>query len=195
MSAFHIQNKVDPQESYFNGSEVVRNPLFRGGKQKKHQQLHQHQRQHKHIHKNLQVNPRSKSEATVIRHLEQLTGKPFPTVIPSWLGYELDGYNEELGIALEFSGPLHTKWTPTFESYEKYFERVRRDRYKLEKCAEHGVKLIVVDMSLPQRHWRDYVASRLYDYGVRARPLNYIDVQTAIPFRNEQIERELGLRM
>ncbi len=144
-------------------------------------------------HKDLSKHPRSKSEAVAIMHLEQLTGKKFPTVVPAWLGLELDGYNAELGIALEFSGPLHTKWTPTYESYAKYYERVMRDQKKITVCAENNVRLIVLDMSLPSRHWRNYIASRLYDYGVLPRPIEYIAEQTAVPFRNPQLERELGL--
>jgi len=143
--------------------------------------------------KDLKKYPRSKSEAAVIRHIEQLTRKPFPTVVPAWLGYELDGYNAELGIAVEFSGPLHTAWTPTREPYQDYFTRVMRDRLKLKVCAENNVKLIVVDASLPRDHWRNYVASRLYDFGLAPKPFGYIEPQVAEPYRNPHLEAELGL--
>jgi len=149
--------------------------------------------------KNLKINPRTKSEANVIRMLEDLTGASFPTVNPNWLRWkgrtlELDGYNEKLKIALEFSGPLHTKWFPEREPYEKYFDRVVKDIVKLRVCKKNNVNLIVVDMILPSKHWRDYLESRLYDIGfLSERPTSYIPEQTAEPFRNKQIERELGL--
>lgn len=143
--------------------------------------------------KDIKKHPRSKSEAAVIAHLEHLTRKPFPTVVPAWLGYELDGYNADLGVALEFSGPLHTKWTPTYEPYEEYYKRIMRDELKVRKCAEHGVKLIVVDVSLPRAQWRNYVASRLYDFGLAPKPFEYVAPQTAVPYRNVQLETELGL--
>jgi hypothetical protein len=147
--------------------------------------------------KDLSQHPRSKSEALVVRYLEELTGDKFPTVYPDWLVWrgstlELDGFNGK--IALEFSGPLHTKWSPSKESYESYFSRVVKDVVKLRTCAARGIPLIVVDASLPSRHWRAYVVSRLYDLGVIPdRPPDYIGEQVAEVYRNPQIERELGL--
>jgi len=162
----------------------------RGGKGKTRRRNNQDKQDH---HKDLAEHPRSRSEAAAIMHLEQLTGKKFPTIVPAWLGLELDGYNAELGIALEFRGPLHTKWTPTYEPYERYYTRVQRDQQKITECAKHNVNLIVVDMSLPSRHWRNYIASRLYDFGIGKQPIEYIAEQTAVPYRNPQLERELGL--
>lgn len=136
---------------------------------------------------------RTRSEANVIRIFERLTGKRFNTVHPKWLtskksghSLELDGYNEELKIAVEFSGPLHTKWYPNEEPYERYFERILRDRYKLERCKEMGVSLIVVDMRVPLHHLTEYVRSRLYDVGyLKTKPPLYIDEQVAVPYVNE----------
>jgi hypothetical protein len=146
--------------------------------------------------KDLTKHPRSMSEAEVVRYLEQITGDKFPTAYPKWLSWkgkhlELDGFNGK--IALEFSGPLHTKWTPGKEAYTDYFERVVRDVVKRRLCKKHGVKLIVVDASLPSRHWRNYILSRLADFGLVDRPSIYIDEQVAEPYRNEQLEAELGL--
>lgn len=149
--------------------------------------------------KDLRANPRSRSEREVITYLETITGHQFPTVNPSWLTWkgktlELDGYNAKLKIALEFSGPLHTKWYPAKEEYHEYFERIVRDVVKRRLCKKKGVRLIVVDASLPRPHWRAYVNSRLHDMGAVAdRPTDYIPLQTAEPTRNEQLENELGL--
>lgn len=149
--------------------------------------------------KDLQKHPRSRSEAEVVRYLEEITGEKFPTAYPKWLiwrgsNLELDGYNQDLGVALEFSGPLHTKWYPQMESYADYFDRVTKDIVKKRLCKRHNVHLMVIDASLPARHWRDYVKSRLYDYKlISTEPLPYINEQIAKPFRNEQLESELGL--
>lgn len=137
--------------------------------------------------------PRSKSEARAIEILEELTGEKFPTVVPSWLGLELDGYNADLKLALEFSGPYHTKWYPAMEPYEKYYERLRNDIRKRQKCKEMGVDLIVLDMSVGPHNYRNYIASRLYDMGRAEKPAQYIEEQKIIPYRNPHIERELGL--
>lgn len=157
--------------------------------------------------KNLKDHPRSKSEAAVIKQLENITGHKFPTVNPSWLvdtsdnkgkprTLELDGYCRDLAIALEFSGPLHTKWNSRNETYEKYFRRVKHDVIKKKVCADHGVNLIVIDMSLPSRHWNSYLKSRLYDIGfLDEKPTNYILEQVATPYRNETLEKELNLEI
>ncbi len=149
--------------------------------------------------KNLKIHPRSRSEASVVGYLEGITGESFPTSFPRWLTWkgrrlELDGYNEKLGIALEFSGPLHTKWNPTFESYPDYYERCVRDVVKRRLCKKHKVYLIVVDCSLPSKHWRNYVLSRLHDAGfIKDKPVEYIDEQTPEPYRNEILEKNLGI--
>ena len=152
----------------------------------------------KDIVKDLASSPRSKSEAAVVRELEKITGEEFPTVYPDWLIWkgrrlELDGYSAKLKLALEFSGPLHTKWYSDKESYRKYFQRVMNDQIKLNLCAANGVYLIVVDMSLPFRHVHDYLVSRIYDATGGDKPYAYIPAQTAEPFRNATLEREEGL--
>ena len=150
--------------------------------------------------KDLNKHPRTKSEAYAISILESITGEKFPTVNPEWLKYkgknlELDGYNNKLKLALEFSGPLHTKWYPGKESYKKYFDRLCRDRAKKIICERNGVKLIVLDMSLKRHNWRNYILSRLYDFGMKDKPVMYIDEQTATPYRNPHIEKELNLNI
>ena len=149
--------------------------------------------------KNLITHPRSKSEAGIIKILEGIVGDSFPTVNPAWLIWkskqlELDGYNAKHQLALEFSGPLHTKWFPDKEQYSEYFERIVRDVVKKRLCKKHGVKLIVVDSTLPRIHWYTYLKSRLNDIGfIPDKPFNYISEQVIPPFRNTHIEAELGI--
>jgi hypothetical protein len=151
------------------------------------------------IYKDLTQHPRSRSEAAVITELESITGAAFPTAYPPWLTWrgsrlELDGYNEQLHVALEFSGPLHTKWTPTVEPYEHYYRRIVRDVVKRRVCANRGIHLIIVDMRLPRGQQRNYLLSRLYDIGIISdRPTNYHIAQEAPVFRNTSLEKELGL--
>jgi hypothetical protein len=136
--------------------------------------------------KNLTESPRTKSEAYAIKLLEKITGEKFPTVNPSWLNYngktlELDGYNSNLKLALEFSGPLHRKWYPGVETYEKYLDRVKKDDFKIKKCKEQGVNLIVIDSELPKRHWNDYILSRLQDFGLKT-ATTYLPEQKFTPW-------------
>ncbi len=162
---------------------------------------------HKDNIKDLTKHPRSKSEAVVIAHLESITGAKFPTVYPNWLVYkgkklELDGYNAKMKIALEFSGPLHTKWNASYEPYDKYFERIVKDKVKRKVCKKHGVYLIVIDMSLPSHHHKNYLKSRIYDVGIKRaakgqstepKPYYYIEEQKVKPYRNDIIERDNNL--
>lgn len=151
--------------------------------------------------KDLTKFPRSRSEAGVISVLESILHCKCPTVYLPWLKYEghqleLDGYCEEKKVALEYSGPQHTVWIPSNESYQEYYGRLARDAAKVRLCAENGVTLIVLDYTVPKRHWRDYVLSRLYDVRrdiVSDMPVNYIPEQLAKPFRNELLEKDLGL--
>ncbi|QYB17645.1 hypothetical protein PV-S19_0281 [Pacmanvirus S19] len=149
--------------------------------------------------KDLSKFPRSKSEHQVIEILESIVNEKFPTVYPKWLVWrghnlELDGYCEKYKLGLEFSGPLHTKWYPEKEPYTKYFERIVRDVVKRKLCKKNKVNLIVIDMSLPRIHWRNYLLSRLYDVNfVSEKPIQYIEKQVAKPYRNEHLEKELGL--
>jgi hypothetical protein len=158
--------------------------------------------------KNLDANPRSASEANAVSILEKLLKMPMPTAYPNWLlwkgrNLELDGYNEKGKIALEFSGPLHSKWDPQKESYEKYFERLVKDVVKKKLCKKHKVTLITIDMSLGSKHWLVYIKSRLYDAKwkypdqteafIKEEPFDYIKVQEPEIYRNLILEKELGL--
>ncbi len=145
--------------------------------------------------KNLAKHPRTKSEQFVVSIFEKITGKSFPTVHLPWLKWkgrpmELDGYNDELKVAVEFSGPLHTRYYPDKESYESYQERVAKDREKLRLCRKNDVHLIVIDMTIPQRHMYNYIHSRLWDIGIaKERPWNYMPEIVAEPYENKQLEK------
>jgi hypothetical protein len=136
--------------------------------------------------KDLAKHPRTSSERQVVEIFEKLTGQKFPTVSPAWLLYngkqlELDGYCESLKLAVEFSGPLHTKWYPNRETKRQFLERVKRDEAKIRICRENGVKLFVIDMRIPRHHLYTYIKSRLYDAGLGPRPDNYQPEQLYAP--------------
>lgn len=148
--------------------------------------------------KDLIANKRSKSEDNVIKIAEDLLNVKFPTMYPEWLVWhnknlELDGYNGK-DIAIEYSGPLHTIWTPSFESYEHYFNRIINDRVKIKLCARNNVKLIVIDYRIPNDKLSYYIWSRFYDIGAKpTKPQIYIPPITYAPYRNARIELELNL--
>ena len=81
---------------------------------------------------------------------ESFTGKLFPTKRPNWLkiegkkrSLELDGFNEELGIAFEHQGKQHYESNKTTS---RYFSDsgFKNDIDKLEICKNKGVKVLEV---------------------------------------------------
>lgn len=149
--------------------------------------------------KNLEKYPRSKFEDRITKIFEKITGKSFPTAYPSWLNYkgkslELDGYNDELKIAFEAQGPLHTKYFPLQEEFGKYYERVQADKAKIELCEKNGVKLIIIDITIPTHLLEDYIKSRLYDINyLTEKPFNYIPEKIIEPYSNWLLEKELNV--
>lgn len=111
----------------------------------------------------------SKGEAICKAVLEELYSKEFHTVRPDFLknpetkrNLELDCYNEELRLAVEYNGIQHYKW-PNFtgQSKEAFIKQVRRDQYKVEACDNNGVYLITVPYTVPHDQIRDYIIKYL----------------------------------
>lgn len=96
----------------------------------------------------------STGEAVCRNVLEKMLGKPFPKARPDFLrnpvtgGYfnlELDCYNPELRLAVEYSGIQHYKYTPYFhKNKEAFMNQKYRDDMKRRICREYGINLIEV---------------------------------------------------
>lgn len=58
---------------------------------------------------------------------------------------ELDLYNENLKLAIEFNGQQHYEFIPRFHGNQKrYHEQIYRDELKKKLCEKEGVFLIIV---------------------------------------------------
>lgn len=97
--------------------------------------------------------------------LEEMYGKPFDCVRPDFLknpetgrNLELDCYNDELKIALEYNGIQHYKW-PNFtgQTKEQFISQLRRDKYKADICEKHGIYLIRVPYNVSHNGIKDYI--------------------------------------
>lgn len=82
---------------------------------------------------------------------ESLFGVSFPSSFPLWLRpqprvkWQLDGYNEPLGIAFEHHGAYHYHVDGRFSKSEHdVHERQRVDDLKAQLCGGYGVKLFTV---------------------------------------------------
>lgn len=77
--------------------------------------------------------------------MEELLGKPFVKNRDVLEGYELDGYNAELGIAFEYHGLQHYEYVEIFHrSIENFHKQKERDRFKRKLCEIKGIYLISV---------------------------------------------------
>ena len=99
----------------------------------------------------------SKGETVCRRYLEMRFNKPFGKIRPKFLrnqvtseggtdyNLELDCYNDELKLALEYNGAQHYKYIPYFHrSKEAFHNQKYRDEIKKYKCRENGIRLIEV---------------------------------------------------
>lgn len=111
----------------------------------------------------------SKGEEICRNVIEEIYQKKFPCVRPNFLknpetkrNLELDCYNDELKIAVEYNGIQHYKW-PNFtgHSKEEFINQIRRDKFKLQTCDENGVYLITVPYTVPHDKIKDYIIERL----------------------------------
>lgn len=112
----------------------------------------------------------SKGERVCCQTMERIYGVSFNSIRPNWLknpetGYnmELDCYNDDLKIAVEYNGIQHYKWPNHIHSQteQEFINQVRRDEAKLELCDKNGVYLIVVPYTIPLDKIPEFIMSHL----------------------------------
>jgi len=114
----------------------------------------------------------SLGERYCIEFLELLfPGHKFKKIRPKWLRnpktnrpLELDGYCEELMIAIEYQGKQHYVW-PNFTkcSRKEFFAQQERDRIKEETCINKNICLIQVPYTVELSRIPLAVYSKLLD--------------------------------
>jgi hypothetical protein len=79
-------------------------------------------------------------------YFEQIFKKPFPSCFPKWLkGLQLDGYNEELGIAFEHQGRQHYNIGTFYSKTQDTFKILqKRDNKKIKLCKQNNIKLFII---------------------------------------------------
>lgn len=111
----------------------------------------------------------NKTEEMCRKIMEKIYNKPFPSVRPSFLkspvtrkNLELDCYNAELKIALEYNGQQHYTYTPHFHgSKRQFYSQVHRDDWKRRRCKEMGIKLIEVPYWIIPIDLENYIVQEL----------------------------------
>lgn len=125
-------------------------------------------------HEKLQL-PKSKSfesngERECRRVLELIYNKPFPKQRPDFLknniisnnNLELDCFNQEVGVGLEYNGRQHYEFTPKFHKTRDSFHNLKyRDDLKKRLCKRFNVLLITVPYTIPVLQIENYIKTIL----------------------------------
>jgi hypothetical protein len=114
-----------------------------------------------------------KNETECRKTIERLLHAPFPSVRPSflkspWTGrnLELDCYNPRLKLALEYNGEQHYNFLKFFHRHKEDFNKqVERDRWKMAKCKQLGITVIVVPYTVHYSQLRPYIYTELKKLG------------------------------
>jgi len=121
--------------------------------------------------------------------LEKFFNKPFLSARPDFLlnpetnrNLELDCFNQELMLALEYNGAQHYDWPNTFhKTFEEFEGQRRRDDLKRRICEASGVYLITVPFRVTHYNLPKYIEYYLPE-NVQHRRENGIDEITEDAF-------------
>ncbi len=110
----------------------------------------------------------SKGETECRRAIEHITGKPFPKVRPNFMlngvsghNLELDCYNDELKVAVEYNGEQHYKYIPYFHPNKEAFYNLKyRDEMKQRLCEQNNIKLITVPYTVKHEDIEMYIKNK-----------------------------------
>jgi hypothetical protein len=119
----------------------------------------------------------SSGETECRRILQKIFRKPFNKARPNFLNnpvtggnfnLELDCFNLELKLGVEFNGQQHYKYVPYFHKNKEAFQNQKyRDYMKRQKCKENGIKLIEVPYIVKTPDIEDYIIKELRKLGYK----------------------------
>jgi hypothetical protein len=116
----------------------------------------------------------SKGEIICRNYLEKFFNRPFKKARPDILrnpvtdnfNLELDCYNPELNLAVEYNGVQHYKYTPFFHKTRDAFHNQKyRDYLKRDLCSKNGIKLIEVPYTVEKTEIEKYLKEKLVTMG------------------------------
>lgn len=116
----------------------------------------------------------SKGELECRRVIEEIFRKSFPKCRPDFLrnsvtsddynniNLEIDCYNHELKIGVEYNGIQHYKYIPFFhKNKEAFYNQKYRDEMKKTKCQQNGIFLIEVPYTVKVEDIESYIRNEL----------------------------------
>ncbi len=115
----------------------------------------------------------SKGEVECRRVLESIFNAPFNKIRPKFLNnsvtssnLEIDCYNDDLKIGVEYNGVQHYKYTPYFHKNEEAFMNQKyRDEMKRRLCKDNDILLIEVPHTVAIEDIQQYIIEELKDNG------------------------------
>ena len=117
--------------------------------------------------------------------IQKLLNKKFIKVRPAWLknkdgnSLEIDIYNEELKLGIEYNGIQHYEFVSYFhKTIEKFYKLVEDDKLKAELCKKNNINLIVVPYTCIDI--KEFIKKQLDDLKI-----NYTDFTEKIILRSE----------
>lgn len=120
---------------------------------------------------------RYKSEESCRTIIESIMGVKFPSVRPDFLRHssgfclELDGYNEDKCVAMEYQGIQHYHYTPFYHNNDitNFEKQKQRDIYKYNKCKEQRIHLVVIPYHFTYENetlLKQYIVDNLNAHGI-----------------------------
>lgn len=117
----------------------------------------------------------SKGEIECRNVLEDIFRRPFKKYRPDFLNnpvtggsfnMELDCYNPELKLAVEYSGKQHYEYVPYFhKNKEAFLNQKYRDELKRRMCKDNMITLIEVPYTVKIEDIRGYLKNKLFKNG------------------------------
>lgn len=119
----------------------------------------------------------SKGETECRRVLQYLFKRPFNKARPNFLynpvtggnfNLELDCFDPELKIAVEYNGIQHYQYIPYFhKNKEAFLNQKYRDQMKKQKCKDNGIILIEVPYSVKLENIKNFIEKELKRNGIQ----------------------------
>lgn len=113
----------------------------------------------------------SKGEVECRRVMQKLFDKPFYKIRPQFLNnpvtfgtnnLELDCFNEELKLAVEYDGAQHYKFIPHFhKTHDGFMNQRYRDYMKEQMCKENKIRLIRVPYTVKIENIESFIVNKL----------------------------------
>jgi len=113
----------------------------------------------------------SRGEVECRRVLESIFNRSFAKIRPDFLrnpvtggqcNLEIDCYNPELRLGVEYNGRQHYAYVPYFhKNKEAFYNQKYRDEMKRTKCREAGITLIEVPYTVKVEDIEDYLRRSL----------------------------------